>query len=187
MKKMAGIFIQGIALGSILGLCLAEGLALIFRVTHGTTVGHTTLYFLVVGGLMGFLGGWCLALQMVLNHLLSLLFFQISQLVPLTGSVIGEEWVSRMETFFREVLRPMPKLFGRLVNYFLVTRFRDYGRVNRSIEKAKKQQRLQAYSPEWTARVVLHYFLEPLWAFFYTAYVILFGVTCVLWSIPFLG
>ena len=49
MKKMAGIFIQGIALGSILGLCLAEGLALIFRVTHGTTVGHTTLYFLWSG------------------------------------------------------------------------------------------------------------------------------------------
>ncbi len=189
MSKIGRVFIQGIGLGLGVGLCLAGALALVFRSVHGVgpqdQPGNYNIYFLVVGAVMGLLGGWCLSLHLVLNQLLSSLFLQISLLVPMTTSLIGREWADKMEIFFKEVLSPLPAFFGRAVKFFLVRRFENYPRINRAISKAKKKQNLPAYSPEWMARVVLHYFLEPLWVFFYAAYTILFLIALLFLSFPF--
>lgn len=190
MNKIRRVFIQGIGLGLGAGLCSAGALALIFKTTHGGSPqghpGYFTFYFLGVGALLGLIGGWCLALQLVLNQLLSSLFLQISRLIPLTTSLIGQEWAAKMEIFFQEVLKPLPAFFGKLVEFFLVRRFRNYTRINKAIFKAKNKQNLPAYSPEWMARVVLHYLLEPLWLLFYLAYAVLFLTAFMFLSLPFI-
>ncbi len=190
MKKYIGLLARGMGLGLALGLCLAGAAGLLYRAVHSAEpiprYGHVNLYFFVVGGLMGLVGGWCLSLQMILSGLLSTLFLKISELVPLSASTVTEEWASKMEIFFVEVLKPLPSFFSRIVETFLVVRFRDYGRVNRAIDKAKRKEPLKTYSPEWMSQVALHFFLEPLWVVFYAAYVILFMITCVFWGLAFL-
>ncbi|HEY5038011.1 MAG TPA: hypothetical protein VIJ93_02955 [bacterium] len=189
MKKYIGLFIKGFGLGLGIGLCLAGAVGLLYRALRGgealAHVQYFTTYFFVVGGLIGTMAGWCLSLQMVLGEMLESLFLTVSQLVPLNASQVGEEWAHKMETFFREVLKPLPAFFGKIVDFFLVVRFRDYGKVNRSLEKAKQQKPDGVFTPEWLSMVALHFFLEPLWIFFYLAYAILFVAACVFWSFPF--
>jgi hypothetical protein len=190
LKKYIGLLAKGMGLGLVLDLCLAGAVGLIYRAIHSAEplphYGRVNLYFFMVGGLMGLVGGWCLSLQMILAGLLSTLFLKISELVPLTAAAVTEEWANKMEIFFREVLRPLPSFFSKIVETFLVVRFRDYARVNRAIDKAKQKEPLPTYSPEWMSQVALHFFLEPLWVVFYGAYVILFVITCVFWGLAFL-
>lgn len=189
MKKYIGLFAKGIGLGLGLGLCLAGAVGLLYRAIHSADAnphyGRATVYFVVVGGLMGLIGGWCLSLQMILGGLLSTLFLRISELVPVPAGAVTEEWGNKMEMFFQEVLKPMPSLFHKIVESFLVVRFRDYAKINRAIDKAKRKKPAATYSPEWMSQVALHFFLEPLWLFFYGAYVILFLSCCVFWSLAF--
>jgi len=189
MRKVLGFFAKGMGLGLGMGFCLAGAVGLVYRAFHGADLHphdeRAAVYFLVVGGLMGLIGGWCLSLQMILGSLLSTLFLRISQLVPVPAAAVTEEWADKMEGFFREVLQPMPSLFHKIVEAFLVVRFRDYGKINRAIEKAKRGNPAAATTPEWMSQVALHYFLEPLWLFFYGAYVILFLSCCVFWSLAF--
>jgi hypothetical protein len=189
MKNLVFLFLKGILLGSGVGLCLAGAVGLLYHSTHGpkpqALFGGPSLYFLVVGGVLGNLGGWCLALQMILLNLLTSLFMKISELVPAPASVVGEEWAKKMEGFFHQILEPMPVLFRKFVEFFLVTRFEDYGRINRALDKAKKNEPSGKFTSQWMSMVLLHYFLEPLWLFFYAVYVILFLISCILWSFPF--
>ncbi len=190
MKRFILLFAKGMGLGLGVGLCLAGVVALVYRAVHsGEAVpvpGRTLAYFFIVGGFMGLVGGWCLALQMVLGGLLSTLFMKISELVPMEASAVTEDWAVKMETFFREVLAPLPGFFRKLVDALLVVRFRDYGRINRAMDKAKRKEPGKNYSPQWMAQVVLHFFLEPLWLFFYAAYVILFLLSCIFWGFAFI-
>jgi hypothetical protein len=189
MKKLIILFVKGIAFGLGLGLCLAGALGLLYRALHGAEVNaHITramIYFFIVGTVMGTLGGWCLGLQMILVNLLSALFMKILELVPLPVSEVGADWGKKIEIFFEEVLKPMPGIFRKFVEFFLVVRVEDYARVNRAIARAKQKEPLQKFSPQWASLVVLHYFLEPLWIIFYIVYAILFLITCVIWSFPF--
>ncbi len=190
MKKISSLLIQGFVLGLGLGLCFAGALGLLYRAIHSGDAhyppGPPTLFFFVVGIVMGLLGGWCLALQLVLSNLLASLFMKIAELVPMPAQVVGEEWARKMETFFNEVIQPMPGFFRKVVEFFLISRFEDYGRINRAIDKAKRKSPQSTFTPEWLSMVVLHYFLEPLWLFFYAAYAILFLAACFFWSLPFL-
>ena len=189
MKKVIIFFAKGIGLGLGIGLCLAGAVGLVYRAVHSADVNphfeRASIYFMVVGGLMGLIGGWCLSMRMILEGLLSTLFLRISELVPVPAAAVTEEWAGKMEIFFREVLEPMPSLFHKIVEAFLVVRFRDYAKINRAIEKAKRKKPMASYSPEWMSQVALHFFLEPLWLFFDGAYVILFLICCVLWSLAF--
>ncbi len=191
MKKFIGLFVQGIGLGLGLGLCLAGLVALIYRAAHSGEVNlhfeHTAIYFLVVGGLMGVIGGWCLSLQMILGGLLSTLFLKIAELVPMPAQVVGEEWAKKMETFFREIIQPFPGFFRKFIEWIFILRFEDFGRINRALDKAKRKGDTERANTQWMSMVVLHYLLEPLWLFFYAAYVILLLISCVFWSFPFFG
>ena len=213
MKKFIGLFAQGIGLGLGLGLCLAGLVALIYRAVHSGEANlhfeHTLIYFLVVGGLMGVIGGWCLSLQMILGGLLSTLFLKIAELVPMPAQVadfpsesaqpnlgsrlvastlvVGEEWAKKMETFFREIIQPFPGFFRKFIEWIFILRFEDYGRINRALDKAKKKGDTERANTQWMSMVVLHYLLEPLWVLFYAAYVILFLISCIFWSFPFFG
>jgi len=188
MKKFLSVFAQGVLLGLGLGLCLAGLVGILYRVTGGAiprTPGYFSTYFLVVGGLMGLVAGWCLALHMVLNRLLASLVATVSQLIPLTTRQVGVEWAEKMEMFFDEVLRPLPSIFRKVAETLMVMRFRHYDRVNRALDKAGRKFPNKGQDPQWLAAVALHYFLEPLWFVFYGAYGVIFLVACLFWSLPF--
>lgn len=190
MRPVVRIFIQTLTLGIAVGLCLAGGLALLYRSAHplsGSGASGPHIYFYLVGGVMGLLAGWAFALQKVLDHMLSLLFQTAARLVPMTLGVIGREWTEKIETFFQEVLKPFPRFFQWIMIRFFVIRFKDPDRLNRALGKAQKQTGAGLSSPEGMTRVVLHYFLEPLTAAFFVFYVILFILTAVFWAIPFIG
>jgi hypothetical protein len=189
LKKYLALLAQGIGLGLLIGLCLAGAVGLVFRAVHsGEPDFHperAILYLLIVGGMMGFLGGWCFALQMLLGNLLSSLFIKISELVPLSAASVGEDWAKKMETFFTEVLKPMPAFFRKVVHFLFVARFQEYDRLNEALETAKGKEKMKAYSPQWMSQVALGFFLKPLWVFFYITYAVLFLISCIFWSIPF--
>ena len=121
MRKLVFLFLKGIGLGLGIGLCLAGWVGLIYRAMHSATPdfnpGHTTLYFFAVGGVMGFFGGWCFSLQMVLGNLLVSLFMKVADLVPLPAQVVGEEWAGKMETFFREIIEPFPGFIRKFIEW----------------------------------------------------------------------
>ena len=189
MKKYITLLAQGIGLGIGVGLCLAGAVCLLYQKTHGVAAyfqtKDVTIYVMVIGVFIGTLAGWCLALHWVLMDLMNTLVLKISQLVPLVSSRISEEWSRKMETFFREVLKPLPGLFGSFVNYFLVMRFKDFNRANRALGKVQKKNPGRVYTPEGLAQLALHYYLEPLWNVFYAAYAVLFLACCFLWALPF--
>lgn len=189
LKKYLGLLARGIGLGVGIGLCLAGAVGLIYRAVHSGEPDfhpeHAILYLLVVGGLMGCLGGWCFALQLVLGNLLSTLFLKISELVPLSAATVGSDWAKKMETFFSEVLKPMPAFVQKLVHFLFIVKFQDYDRINEALERAKGKEKLESYSPQWMSQVALAFFLQPLWIFFYIAYAILFLISCLFWSFPF--
>jgi len=189
MNRIAVLFLQGLALGLGIGLCLAGAAGLLYRAVHSGDpnfqAGHTLLYLFIVGFVMGTLAGWCMALHMVLVELLTSLFLKICELVPVPAAAVGKEWAEKMVTFFREILAPMPGFLRKLAEWFFIVRFEDYGRINRSLEKAKKGTRQDEFSPRWMALVILHYLLEPIWIFFYVVYAILLLVSCLFWSLAF--
>jgi hypothetical protein len=189
VKKYFAMLLQGIGLGIGAGLCLAGAVSLLYQRTHAASGfyfgGEVTVYMIVIGVFVGTLAGWCLALQWVLVDLMNILVLKISTLVPLATSRIGGEWAGKMEIVFREVLKPLPGFFGRFVNLFLVRRFKDYNRANRSLEKVQKKYPDRVYSPEGLAQLALHYYLEPLWGFFYITYAVLFLICCFFWTLPF--
>lgn len=190
LRPVARIFIQALTLGVAVGLCLAGGLALLYGALHpaqGPGTKGPFLYLYLVGGVMGLLAGWTFALQRVLDHLLALLFQAVARLVPLTAGALGQEWTTKIQVFFQEVLKPFPRFFQWIMTRFFVSRFKDPDRLNKALGKAQKQQHLSSYSPEWMARVALHYFLEPLNAAFLVFYVIFFVLTAIFWAIPFIG
>src|SRR5581483_3847873 len=162
MKKFVLLFMKGIGLGLGIGLCLAGAVGILFRAVHGGDTGPAKLYFFVVGGIIGLFGGWCFSLQMVLSNLLSALFMKVADLVPLPAQVVGEEWAKKMEAFFREIIQPFPGFFRKFIEWIFILRFEDYGRINRALEKAKRQGHDQMATTHWMLMVVLHYLLEPL-------------------------
>ncbi len=187
LKKFLGLLIEGLALGFITGLCLAGLAALIYRSSVHPADGATfSSYFLAVGGLLGCVAGWCCALQFILNRLMDSLVRSVARLVPLTTGQVGAEWAGKIERFLTEVLRPMPALLRRAVEFFMLARFARYEKANRALQKAGKKYPERSQDPEWLAAVALHYFLEPVWAVFYGAYVILLLIACVFWSLPFI-
>ena len=190
MKKFIGLLVQGMLLGLVLGLCLAGLAALFYRRWKGmggnAPVFYFASYFLVVGGLLGSVGGWCLALQMILGRLLDSLIRSTARLVPLSFARVEEGWLGRIEVFAREVLGPMPSPFRRMAEFLVRDRFSNIPRANRALEKAGKKHPLQSQDPEWLAAVALHYFLGPVWAVFYGVYVILLLIACFFWSLPFI-
>lgn len=183
--KVGVLFLKGIGLGFGLGMCLAGMVGLIYRAFHNGPVGHGMVYFFIVGGLMGTLGGWGLALQLIIGNQLAALFLKVAELVPLPAQVVGEDWAKKMETFFREVIQPFPKLFRKFIEFFLIVRFEDYGRMNRALDKARKKEPSGNFTAQWMLMVILHYLLEPLWLFFYAGYGILLILSCILWSFAF--
>jgi hypothetical protein len=189
MKKYFAMLLQGIGLGIAAGLCLAGAASLLYQNTRATGGfyfgGDVTIYMIVIGAFIGTLAGWCLALQWVLMDLMNVLVARISALVPLAASHIGGEWAGRVEMVFREVLKPLPGLFGRFVNYFLVRRFKDHDRANRALEKVREKNPDRIYSPEGLAQLALGYYLMPLWKFFFVTYAVLFLVCCFFWALPF--
>jgi len=190
MNKLISVFAQGIFLGLGTGLCLAGLVGILYRATAGAALpgytSHFSTYFLVVGGLMGLVAGWCLALQMVLNRLMTSLVFTVSQLIPLTARQVGGEWSEKMEMFFDEVLRPLPAIFRKVVEALMTARFRHYERVNRALGKAGKKFPDKSQDPQWLAMVALHYCLEPLWFVFFGVYAVIFLAACVFWGLPFI-
>ncbi len=151
MKKIALLFLNGISLGLGIGLCLAGLVGVVYRETQsgppGLHPGAGTAYFWVVGGLMGFFGGWCFFLQMMLGNLLVSLFVKVADLIPLPAQVVGAEWAKKMEIFFREIIQPFPGFFRKFIEWIFILRFEDYGRINRALEKAKKKGGTQADDP----------------------------------------
>ena len=174
---------------SVWAFALPGFVALVFRAAHGGDLnfnpGHATVYFFAIGGLMGLFGGWCFSLQMVLGNRLAFLFLKVADLVPIPAQVAGEEWAKKMETFFREIIQPFPGFFRKFIEWIFILRFEDYGRINRALEKAKKQGKPEATTTQWMLMVILHYLLEPLWLLFYGVYAILLLISCVFWSFPF--
>lgn len=189
MKKLVFLFLKGISLGCGIGLCMAGFLGLVYRAVHSGNAhfnpGHATVYFFVVGGLMGLFGGWCFSLQMIVGNLLGSLFMKVADLVPLPAQVVGAEWAKKMETFFREIIQPFPGFFRKFIEWVFILRFEDYGRINRALEKAKKRGKPETTTTQWMLMVILHYLLEPLWLLFYLVYAILLLTSCVFWSFPF--
>ena len=189
MGRLIILFLKGLAFGLGVGLCLAGAVGVLYRAVHSGEPnlhpGHVMLYLSIVGTVMGTLGGWCLALHMVLSDLLTSLFLRVCELVPMPASVVGKEWAEKMETFFREILKPMPGFLRKLAEWFFILRFEDYGRINRALDKAKQTHPGDKFSPQWMGMVVLHYLLEPLWIFFYVVYGILFFISCVFMSFAF--
>ncbi len=187
LKKFLGLLIEGLVLGFVTGLCLAGLAALAYRSSAHPAPGSTfSSYFLVVGGFLGCVAGWCFALQLILNRLMNSLVQSVARLVPLTTGQVGAEWAGKIEQFLTEVLRPMPPLLRKAVEFFMLARFARYERANRALQKAGKKYPARSQDPEWLAAVALHYFLEPVWAVFYGTYVILLLVACVFWSLPFI-
>jgi hypothetical protein len=189
MKKLVLLFLKGISLGLGIGLCVAGFVGLVYRAVHSGNApfnpGPATVYFFVVGGLMGLFVGWCFSLQMVMGNLLGSLFMKVADLVPLPAQVVGEEWAKKMETFFREIIQPFPGFFRKFIEWVFILRFEDYGRINRAVEKAKKRERPETTTTQWMLMVILHYLLEPLWLLFYAVYAILLLMSCIFWSFPF--
>lgn len=189
MNKYVTHFAKGIGLGFGVGLCLAGAVGLAYRAIHsgqpGFSEGPNLVYFFIVGSLMGIIGGWGYSLQMILADLLGTLFLKIAELVPIPAQTLGKDWAQKMVIFFREVLRPFPSLFRKFVEFILVVRFEDYGRINRALDKAKKKEPSGNFTVQWMLMVILHYLLEPLWIFFYASYAILLILSCILWSFPF--
>src|SRR5580658_6796457 len=130
MKKIALLFLNGISLGLGIGLCLAGLVGVVYRETQsgppGLHPGAGTAYFWVVGGLMGFFGGWCFFLQMMLGNLLVSLFVKVADLIPLPAQVVGAEWAKKMEIFFREIIQPFPGFFRKFIEWIFILRFEDY-------------------------------------------------------------
>ncbi len=189
MKKFILLFLKGMGLGLGIGLCLAGFAGMTYRAVHSGTLGfnpgHTTVYFFVVGVVMGLFGGWCFSLQMILGNLLASLFMKVADLVPLSALIIGEEWAKKMEAFFREIIQPFPGFFRKFIEWIFILRFEDYGRINRALEKAKKRGEDEKPTTQWALMVILHFLLEPLWLLFYAVYAILLLISCVFWSFPF--
>jgi hypothetical protein len=189
MRKLVLLFLKGIGLGLGMGLCLAGLVGLAFQAVHSQTPGfnpgHANIYFFVVGGFMGLIGGWCFSLQMILGNLLTSLFMKVADLVPLPAQVVGEEWARKMETFFREIIQPFPRFIRKFIEWIFVLRFEDYGRINRALEKAKRKDGSEKTTTQWMLMVILHYLLEPLWLLFSAVYAILLLISCVFWSFPF--
>ncbi len=179
------MFLKGIGLGLGIGLCLAGGVALLFRGLYPATSAKPLIYIFVVGVLNGAFGGWVFSLQMVLESLLGSLFLKAAELVPLPARVVGREWAQKMETFFREVVRPFPGFFRKFIEFFLVARFENIDRINRALDKAERKGHSQGATHQWALMVILHYLLEPLWVFFYAVYAILLLLSCALWTFPF--
>jgi hypothetical protein len=187
LKKFFGLLIEGMVLGLVIGFCLAGLVALFYKgLKAGGPTGYFTSYFLAVGGLMGCVAGWCFSLQLILARLLDSLVQSVARLVPLTSRVVGAEWAGKMDKFLNEVLSPMPALLRKSVEFFMAARFTHYERVNRALQKAGKKHPAQSENPEWLAAVALGYFLEPVWAVFWGAYVILLFIALFLWSLPFI-
>ncbi len=190
LRPFIKIFVQALTLGIAVGLCLGGGLALLYSAIHpgsGSGPRFPYIYMYLVGGVMGLLAGWAIALQRVLDHLLTLLFQTAAQLVPVTANSIGREWTEKIQVFFREVLKPFPSFFQWIMTRFFISRFKDPNRLNRALSKAQKQSTTGLHSVEGMARATLHYFLEPLHIVFFTFYVILFILTVIFWVIPFIG
>lgn len=186
MKKIVLLLLKGVGLGFGIGLCLAGAVGLIYEMVHsGKPVGHGLIYLFIVGGLMGIVGGWILALQMILENLLAALFMKIADLVPLPAQEVGEEWAKKMEDFFREVIVPFPGFIRKFIEWIFILRFEDYARINRALNKAKNKKHDQQPTHRWVLLVILHYMLEPLWVFFYIAYGILLLLSVILWSLAF--
>lgn len=188
MKKSFLLFIKGIGLGLGVGLCLAGAVGILYRIVHSGQPNPSAgplVYIFVVGGLMGIVGGWALALQMVLGNLLASLFMKIADLVPLPAQAVGDEWAKKMETFFKEVIKPFPGFFRKFIEWIFILRFEDYARINRALNKAKQKKHDQGNTTQWALMVILHYLLEPLWIIFYIVYAILLLLSCILWSFPF--
>jgi hypothetical protein len=123
---------------------------------------------------------------MILGNLLSLVFLKVASLVPVQAARTGADWAQRMEGLFAEILKPMPSLFRWIVNYFFTSKFKDTERINRALERAKGSRPAEAYSPEWTARVILELLLQPIGVVFAIAYIGFFALVCLFWSFPFL-
>jgi hypothetical protein len=189
LKKIGLVFAQGIGLGAAVGLCLAGGTAILYQAVHtsgtGDSAGSVTVYFLTVGFLLGLLSGWALALKTVFSNALGFLFVKIAEGVPVPESPVGTEWSRKMEGIFREALQPMPPLFRRFVNYFMVSRFHQVEKINRFMEKAGIQEGLSSPPPDWRTKTALRFFLRPLRAFFNVVHAILFLVCCFFWALPF--
>ena len=188
MRKFLSLILKGIGLGLGIGLCLAGAVGILYRAVHSGQPNPSAgplVYLCVVGGLMGMVGGWVLALQMVLGNLLSSLFLKVADLVPMPAQMVGEEWAKKMETFFKEVIRPFPGFFRKFIEWIFILRFEDYGRINRALDKAKQKKHDQGTTTQWALMVILHYLLEPLWLLFYGVYGILLLLSGILWSLAF--
>jgi hypothetical protein len=120
-----------------------------------------------------------------LDNLLTSLFLKVADLVPLPAQAVGEEWAKKMETFFREIIKPFPGIFRKFIEWIFILRFEDYGRINRALDKAKRKGHTEKTTTQWALMVILHYLLEPLWVFFYIAYGILLILSLILWSLTF--
>jgi hypothetical protein len=182
MKKIILLFGQGVALGWGTGFCLAGALSLAYR-TGRNGPPSAFFYFFMVGGVMGLLGGWCFALQMVLDDFFTALFLKILEMVPPPARKAGKEWTEKMESVLGEVLAPLPGYFRKLMTFLFVSRLRHLGRINRFLEKSDNRD------PDSRGRAlaVVAFFLEPLRGLFHLAYAILFILSLALWSIPFWG
>jgi len=187
LNKYAVLILKGILLGLGIGLCLAGLVGILYKALHGQVVSvkGALAYFFTVGGLMGMLGGWALALQMTLSELLGALFMKMAELVPLPAREVGEDWARKMEMFFLEIVRPFPGFFRKFIEWIFILRFEDYRRINHALDKARKHEPSGNPTTQWMLLVILHYLLQPLWFFFYAAYGILFLFSCILWSLAF--
>lgn len=189
MRKLVFLLLKGVGLGLGVGLCLTGAVGLLYQVVHsgkpGFSAGHALVYLFIVGGLMGIVAGWILALQMILENLLAALFLKVADLVPLPAQMVGEEWAKKMEDFFREIIKPFPGFFRKFIEWIFILRFKDYGRINRALDNAKRKGHAERPTTHWVLMVILHYLLEPLWIFFYAAYGILLLLSCILWSLVF--
>jgi hypothetical protein len=189
VKKFVLLFLKGITLGFGVGLCLAGAVGILYEALHSGNPqyhpGRASVYFLIVGALMGLLGGWCFALQMVLGDLLTSLFLKAADLVPMPAQAVGAEWAKKMESLFREIIKPFPGFVRKFIEWALILRFEDYGRINRALDKAKNKGQMEKTTTQWMLLVILHYLLEPLWIIFYAVYAILLLISCIFWSFPF--
>lgn len=191
MKKYLILFAKSLALGLGVGLVLAGALGVLYRSLHSGDPtfqpGRVPLYLSIVGGLLGALVGWGMALQVSLEGLLSTLFLRISEKVPVPAAKVGNEWGGKMESVFRQVLEPLPGLVQKFLQIFLVARFSQVDHLNQAVERAKGKQPNASYTPQWYSQVILGYFLRPVKVLFWGTYAILTVVCLILWCLPFLG
>lgn len=186
MRPYFRLFLRGLALGLLIGLCLGALAALIHR-----RIGHlpSVLPFdLFVGVLFGLVGGWCLALQTLVLRVVKDSLGVMALVVPWVGRAAAPVWLSQVNAVFNQTLGPSTGPLRALVERWIRAKLKVSGPFLAAVDREERKRNLAGIpaTPSSLAYAALQVLLFPIHRVFWIAYLLLFVSAVLFWTLPIL-